>query len=186
MENTIANGICYVKSYFIPTAFDDCYYSQMKIEIEGISKRVRQLINERPKGVLIEKIAATMGVTRQQLSNYKSGKSPISIDQAKALCDLLGRDPYWLLSGEPEQKDQRFSPEMESFIERIMALDRDGISSIDIALKSIEHMSSQPGYQLFKKGVLKDNRVNESPVAIDRRGGAKFSPSLEENEKNHE
>lgn len=158
----------------------------MIIDIESISDRVRKLIENRPNGMLIEKIAATMGVTRQQLSNYKSGKSPISVEQAKELCELMGCDPYWLLSGKAENQEQRFSPEMENFIDRIMALDRDGISSIDIALKSIEHMSSQPGYKLFKKGVLKDNRINETPVAIDRRGGAKLLPSPEEKEKNHE
>lgn len=43
------------------------------------------------------KVAAKLGVTRQTLANYESGKTPMRADVVRLLCEVYGVTPSWVL-----------------------------------------------------------------------------------------
>ena len=42
-------------------------------------------------------VAARLGVTRQTLANYESGRTPMRAGVVRLLCDVYGISPSWLL-----------------------------------------------------------------------------------------
>ena len=43
-----------------------------------------------------------LSVTRQTLSNYESGKTPMRADVIRSLCELYGISPSWMLGIDDE------------------------------------------------------------------------------------
>ncbi len=54
-------------------------------------------------------VADRLNVTRQTLSNYESGKTPMRADVIRSLCEIYDIDPSWLLgiSDEVRQRSLR-------------------------------------------------------------------------------
>ena len=42
-------------------------------------------------------VAGNLNITRQTLSNYESGKTPMRADVIRSLCEVYGASPSWLL-----------------------------------------------------------------------------------------
>lgn len=42
-------------------------------------------------------VAANLGVTRQTISNYESGRTPMRAGVVRSLCEVYGISPSWLL-----------------------------------------------------------------------------------------
>lgn len=49
-----------------------------------------------------EQVAALLGVTRQTVSNYESGKTPMRAGTIRALCETYGVPASWLLGIDDE------------------------------------------------------------------------------------
>lgn len=47
-------------------------------------------------------VAGKLNITRQTLSNYESGKTPMRADVIRSLCEVYGVSPSWLLGIDDE------------------------------------------------------------------------------------
>lgn len=45
----------------------------------------------------MQEVADRLSVTRQTLSNYESGRTPMRADVVRSLCEVYGVSPSWLL-----------------------------------------------------------------------------------------
>ena len=45
----------------------------------------------------LNEVADRLNITRQTLSNYESGKTPMRADVIRSLCEIYGISPSWLL-----------------------------------------------------------------------------------------
>lgn len=79
--------------------------------METINDRIEQLINERFDGNK-SAFAKTINSTSAILSNYvgKNHRSKPSIDMVIKICDCLGVNSYWLLTGKGDQYPPSSSP----------------------------------------------------------------------------
>lgn len=50
----------------------------------------------------MQEVADKLSVTRQTLSNYESGKTPMRADVVRSLCEVYGISPSWLLGIDDE------------------------------------------------------------------------------------
>lgn len=50
----------------------------------------------------MSEVAARLNVTRQTLSNYENGKTPMRADVIRSLCEVYGISPSWLLGIDDE------------------------------------------------------------------------------------
>lgn len=50
----------------------------------------------------MSEVAERLSVTRQTLSNYESGKTPMRADVIRSLCEVYGVSPSWLLGIDDE------------------------------------------------------------------------------------
>ncbi len=44
-----------------------------------------------------KQIASEMGLTRQTIANYESGRTPMRVDVLRVLCEIYGITPAWVL-----------------------------------------------------------------------------------------